>query len=276
VIEMPTMVEFKCPQCEEVKIYPKKVATRKKYCSRQCFALSQSKKIEIDCDICGKSVTRKPSDINDNNFCSKKCHDKFMVGRTGKKKDRIKFNCLNCDIEVNVLPCRYYRDGKARKFCTRECSYEYQKKIFVSSAIEIDCDNCGDKLLRTQGHIKQRNYCDYDCMAQHYSREGLFSGENSPTWGGGKKTYYGQNWFEQRRRCRDRDDYTCQDCGITENEYGQELSVHHIRPFILFDGDYERANQLNNLVAICEPCHRIRHSGDNHPTKFNQTYRTKI
>jgi 5-methylcytosine-specific restriction endonuclease McrA len=270
---MPTMVEFKCPQCEEVKLYPKKIATRKKFCSRACFAQSISQKTEIHCDTCGNSIMRKPSDVKKNNFCCKECHDKFMTGKTRNEKKRICFSCLNCGVKVSVFPSRYYRGGQPRKFCTRECSYEYQKKIFVSSAIEVSCDNCGEKILRTPAHIKQRNYCNYNCMAEHYSREQLFAGENSPTWGGGKKSYYGPNWHEQRRRCREREGYTCKDCGITEQEYGQELSVHHLIPFVMFDDDYESANELDNLVAICEPCHRIRHSGDNHPTKFNIRYK---
>lgn len=51
-----------------------------------------------------------------------------------------------------------------------------------------------------------------------------------------------------------------------------ELSVHHIVPFISFD-DYLEANKLDNLVSVCEPCHRKIHSGDNHPTKFKETYK---
>jgi len=109
-------------------------------------------------------------------------------------------------------------------------------------------------------------------MYEYYSKEGLFSGENSGTWNGGKKTYYGENWLSQRRKVRKRDNYTCQKCGITEDEYGQELSVHHIIPFVYFD-NYTEANKEDNLVSVCEPCHRKIHSGDNHPSKFKETYK---
>ncbi|RBW70653.1 hypothetical protein DS031_06135 [Bacillus taeanensis] len=98
-------------------------------------------------------------------------------------------------------------------------------------------------------------------MGIFYEQSKMFSGENSGTWAGGDIDYYGPNWRSQRRKARERDYFTCQDCGITEEEFGQELSVHHIIPFRNFNGNWEKANQLSNLVALCEyPCHRKRHS----------------
>lgn len=108
-------------------------------------------------------------------------------------------------------------------------------------------------------------------MGTYYSENRLFSGENSGTWNGGKLTYYGPNWLSQRRAARKRDKYTCQRCGIKEAEYGKELSVHHIIPFVV-EKNYEIANDLENLVSVCEPCHRIIHAGDNHPSKFKHKY----
>ncbi|TDL77612.1 HNH endonuclease [Rhodococcus qingshengii] len=98
-------------------------------------------------------------------------------------------------------------------------------------------------------------------MGDYYSESKMFTGENSGTWNGGDIDYYGPNWLHQRRLARKRDQFTCQDCGSTEKDYGKELSVHHIIPFRKFNGDWENANVLNNLVCLCEyPCHRKRHS----------------
>jgi len=80
--------------------------------------------------------------------------------------------------------------------------------------------------------------------------------------------YYGSNWRSQRRKTRERDNYNCQKCGITEKDYGQELSVHHITPFVYFD-DYKKANQLDNLLSVCESCHRKIHTGKNSPHNFD-------
>ena len=85
----------------------------------------------------------------------------------------------------------------------------------------------------------------------------------------GRKKYYGSNWISQRKRARKRDDYTCQKCGISEKNYGHELSVHHKTPFVYFE-TYLEANQLENLVSLCEPCHREMHSGKNHTLNFDK------
>ncbi|UQZ76194.1 HNH endonuclease [Niallia circulans] len=85
----------------------------------------------------------------------------------------------------------------------------------------------------------------------------------------GRKKYYGANWLNQRKLARKRDNYCCLKCGISEIQYGQELSVHHITPFVYFE-TYEEANRLENLMSLCEPCHRKEHSGDNHHYKFTK------
>ncbi|TFJ93693.1 HNH endonuclease [Lentibacillus salicampi] len=64
----------------------------------------------------------------------------------------------------------------------------------------------------------------------------------------------------ERRKAELRDEFTCQDCGLTEKKYGKELPIHHIIPFREFNGDWERANALSHLIRLCEyPCHRNRH-----------------
>lgn len=101
-------------------------------------------------------------------------------------------------------------------------------------------------------------------MASYYLESQRFSGENNGAWRGGDIEYYGADWKKQRRKARERDHYTCQDCGITEDEYGRELSVHHIIPFRQFE-NYQEANRLDNLITLCEsPCHRRRHADKIH------------
>jgi len=66
----------------------------------------------------------------------------------------------------------------------------------------------------------------------------------------------GKGWGTQARKCRERDSYTCQQCGKTKSENPRELfDVHHIVPFRKFNGDCETANKLENLVYLCRPCH---------------------
>ncbi len=64
---------------------------------------------------------------------------------------------------------------------------------------------------------------------------------------------YGPNWNRQRDLARERDHYTCQNCGRREN--GLQHHVHHKIPFRQWPS-YEQANRLENLVTLCPACHK--------------------
>ena len=74
--------------------------------------------------------------------------------------------------------------------------------------------------------------------------EGLWS--NAPN-------EYGPNWSRQRDITRARDGYRCQICGTAEGDKAHH--VHHKIPFKMFDSA-EQANQLSNLITLCNSCHR--------------------
>jgi DEAD/DEAH box helicase domain-containing protein len=64
---------------------------------------------------------------------------------------------------------------------------------------------------------------------------------------------YGPNWQKQRMAARERDNHTCQNCGLPEN--GRFHDVHHKIPFRAFE-HFAEANRLENLVTLCPTCHR--------------------
>lgn len=70
---------------------------------------------------------------------------------------------------------------------------------------------------------------------------------------------YGDNWPKQRTKALERDDYTCQQCGLKS----KRNHVHHVRKIKYFanthtgEVDYEAANNLENLKVLCPKCHRI-------------------
>ena len=70
--------------------------------------------------------------------------------------------------------------------------------------------------------------------------------------GGGRRR--GANWGEQADSARQRDGYACYQCGVTEEELGQRLQVHHRIPFRRFKTNVE-ANKLEHLVSVCSSCH---------------------
>lgn len=64
---------------------------------------------------------------------------------------------------------------------------------------------------------------------------------------------YGPTWKKQRELARARDGFRCQICGASEG--GSEHHVHHKIPFRMFESA-EQANQLANLITVCNSCHR--------------------
>lgn len=109
-------------------------------------------------------------------------------------------------------------------------------------------------------------------MGKYYKQNECFKGDKSGTWGGGKIEGRGKDWNVKREVARERDSYTCTRCGVLEeNHKSYQLSVHHIVPFKFFK-DTEKANEPTNLLTLCEVCHRKIHTGENHPSKFKNTF----
>jgi predicted HNH restriction endonuclease len=99
----------------------------------------------------------------------------------------------------------------------------------------------------------KHHFCSKECQAKN--GEYRPSGEDHWHYIDGNTSYKrGSNWLEQRRVARERDGYTCQRCGLTEQQLGKALDVHHMKPYRLFD-DYAKANTLDNLVSLCPSCH---------------------
>ena len=81
-------------------------------------------------------------------------------------------------------------------------------------------------------------------------QEAANSGEDHYAWVGGHPAYYGKNWREQRQKALERDGHECRVCGKGEN-----LHVHHVHKIRSFS-DPTEANYLDNLVTLCQNCHK--------------------
>lgn len=152
------------------------------------------------------------------------------------------------------------------KVCSKYCENRRISLTKMKGSYVI-CNICNKPIWRQSSKIKTENFCSKEC-ADIRTTFRVFKPDSM------RKKYYGPDWTIRRSQARERDLYSCVKCGISEEEYKKELSVHHIKPFSSFTNHIE-ANQLINLISVCEPCHRIIHSGDNHPSKFidiNQGY----
>lgn len=246
---------------------------KRKYCSKECHNESMKKEYHYNCANCNEDVIRTKENITHLVFCNDVCKGTYWGKQTKPsktKKQKIIKNCIFC----NKL---YSAKTENSKFCSQSCRAKMNmklndEKLYGNSRHNIPCLNCGINMIITDGNLDTMNFCSAECMGNYYSEFELFSGENSGTWGGGKIENKGKNWGHQRNKARKRDNYTCQKCGIEEKELNKELSVHHIIPFVVFT-NYKKANSLDNLICVCEDCHRKIHSGDNHPSKFKDTYK---
>ena len=274
---------------------------RQVYCSEKCRIKSKASRvnkgsISKECRICETEFTVSGKSRG-TEFCSDKCRNKrnyihknceicestfFADDRTKTcsakcktvylRRNQLIKSCNVCEKVFAVSPSL-----DRIKHCSEACYRESRRTGKTPNCI-CSNDGCVNTFYKAPSlqKIHTWNFCSRDCMAEKYITSGMFSGENSATYvglyGDRRKKYYGENWLNQRRLARERDGYCCQLCEISEDEYGQELSVHHITPFVLFL-DFRDANKLENLQSLCEPCHRIVHSGDNHPTKFKETYK---
>jgi len=73
-----------------------------------------------------------------------------------------------------------------------------------------------------------------------------YSGENSNGWKGGLSFLPYCQKFNRvlKEKIRNRDNHTCQNCGVREN--GTNLSIHHIH--------YDKENCYPDLIAVCRSC----------------------
>jgi hypothetical protein len=75
------------------------------------------------------------------------------------------------------------------------------------------------------------------------------SGENCHLWKGGIYLPYTEDWTNTLKEAiKQRDNYQCQLCLISQEESERKLDVHHI--------DYNKNNcDPNNLITLCRSCH---------------------
>lgn len=221
---------------------------------------------QVQCDNCGESIWKSPyiAKINKHNFCDRQCFYEWKrknpqtspLWRGGKAKS----TCDNCGKPIEFTPC-LLKEFK-HHFCNKECYDEWQRQNTPSGAdhprwthIIVHCAHCNAPLERKPSKVAmyKNQFCNQECRGRWQSKN--HTGANNSAWRGGYEPYYGPNWREQRRLARKRDNYTCQLCGLKEYEHATELHVHHIIPFSDFDGDWESANELDNLITFCQVCH---------------------
>jgi len=93
-----------------------------------------------------------------------------------------------------------------------------------------------------------------------YPSKWPLSGEEHPAWNEDCESQgYGPSWYKQRKKARERDDYSCRICGDGKEELSRNPAVHHIRPKYMWNvqEEHEEMNSLDNLVTLCYSHHQL-------------------
>ena len=163
---------------------------------------------------------------------------------------KIQLNCAYCGkiFEINEARLRHGRG----KHCSPACQYATMRQRPRSNLIEKRCIGCGCIFLVSQSRMRHKGggkYCTRSC------RDIYWIGPATSNWQNADKIHnHGPNWHSARRHALKRDNNCCQRCGATSH-----LHVHHKIPGRLF-ASYEKANALDNLITLCDSCHRYEES----------------
>jgi len=209
-------------------------------------------KVTISCEECNKEFKVKPARKDSARFCSYECTNQARSRNYKKNGMGERLPILEGKDNPN-----YGKDFSGKK--------SPKWKEFP----EKHCLNCGKVFKVKPSRQNIAKLCSKDCqdkwMSEEWKKRGMgkrlpnMYGEENPNWKGGYEPYYGPNWTDQRQKALDRDNYTCQKCGKSDEELGQEPDVHHKKPLRTFkqenEIDYQKANRIENLVTLCRKCH---------------------
>jgi len=204
-------------------------------------------KVEKTCESCGDTFLVKPYRQESAGYCSRECVTRGTIAGWNKK-ERVEVTCERCGDTYEVLP----RLEDKTRYCSNSCKHGERPTV--------ECEYCGEEYDVAKYEKDKTRYCSLNCRNKAFQTR--FSGKNSPVWSGGDVGYYGPNWFPQRREARIKYQSRCQGCGKTPIDTGRELSVHHIKPMRFYKENYDapewwqKANRLENLVPLCNNCHK--------------------
>lgn len=241
------------------------------------------------CEICGKWVYRNPN-IKGHVTCSKECRSKLNKLLNGKI-----IKCSNCNKEFYKKNSRI----KEHNFCCLDCQKEYNSpKLEIREIIKLHQEGLYDKdiakkakcsrelitkILNNNGYDNRHSKIDDVILRNRISKsnKGKRTGRENHNYKG-KSNFTGmaRGLFNSISKTYMRNhNYTCELCG----KRGGNLNTHHKKKFSEILDKFLELNPNvtqecfskeilqykdfiddNNLILLCEKCHKNIHYGDNH------------
>lgn len=205
------------------------------------------------CVRCGECFPVRSTSRRPQLYCGRRCVERASEERRSERPGGPACKC-GCGMPVAwrsnrqqwyVYVSGHYRQAAAykdeawlrRSYADGWTTWEIAEECRVNHSTIL-------KFMRKYG-IERRNRSE--------SRRDRHLAEANSAWKGGVAQWpYSRNWQELAQQIRDRDQWTCQDCGECRQRWGAALHVHHIDE-----------NKLNddpaNLVSLCARCHMVRH-----------------
>jgi len=256
-----------------------------KYCSPECSHEGKRNKIEIVCSYCNKTFKVIPSRIQsfENIFCNHDCKAQWQ------KENLIGKENPNYRGGLQKVECPICGKMKEWKVCvanngqTRYCSMECKNKghalnilgenapSWKGGSLDVNCSNCNKGIKRAKWEVLKTThfFCSQECRGKFYSISLL--GENNPCWRGGTSfKQYPKEFSQIKESIRERDLFSCQLCGMSQEDNKVSLSVHHI--------NYKREECTeDNLISLCSKngCHPKTNANREYWEQYFQTLMTE-
>lgn len=138
------------------------------FCSIECKALSQKRRVVIQCSYCGKDIekTEYQASAHQNHFCSKECSAKYKHDTT--TEERICEICGKPYETKKISP---------QRFCTPDCANEYQKTRIGRLSphfrgVEVECEWCKKPfdISPYKVELSERHFCSRQCQREWYAQ----------------------------------------------------------------------------------------------------------
>ena len=167
-----------------------------------------------------------------------------------------------CNKTFSFVPAR----AKTASTCSNACRYQQQRTTrlgekngrWKGGAREKPCKHCGKTFCWSgEPYVvwQGRQFCSRPCFVAGQRRiRGPEHHNYNPSAKPRSKGWYVQEQQKWSAAIRERDNYTCQNCG----RRGGDLQAHHV---LSWSKHPELRFELFNGVTLCIPCHRAVHSG---------------
>ncbi len=224
---------------------------------------NHQKRIEINCEECGKTFSSLKIYYNRNNhhFCDRECYYTWKKKNTKKGENSPYYNTITteCGYCGKIIKKRPSEIRNNITFCSPDCWYGYVhknmhgKNHFGWKQQVVNCVNCGKIISRKPSAIGDNVFCGRNCYDEWRLNNPFFSGENNPMWKGGTSFLPYDAGFtdELKKEVRKRDNYHCRICNASDKE--TSCNCHHI--------DFSKTNNsIDNLIYLCVSCHALVHA----------------